>query len=151
MAELLVRVHDKINPDFYLNTKCTKRGDVIDVEADGWPWGSLELSLPFFRIIKMTGFPVATARSWLAAEVDVDPLNPSKTLQRRASFLAIDNPALIAALPPALAAYLADDTRAAPTFTLPLVNALAFQSLVTLKAPIVDPAVIGAAPSVIGP
>lgn len=34
MAEFLLRVVDKINPDPYLNTKCRKRGDVVAVCPD---------------------------------------------------------------------------------------------------------------------
>ena len=49
MSELLVRVHDKINEDFYLNCQCTKRGDVIVARPDGWPWGKEELANPDWR------------------------------------------------------------------------------------------------------
>lgn len=84
MAELLVRVVDKVNEDFYLNCQCTKRGDVIVVQPDGWGWGLEELKNPDWRIIVMPELSLAEAEAMLAPELPVDPLNPSKTLQRRA-------------------------------------------------------------------
>lgn len=84
MAELLVRVIDKINDDPVLNTKCMKRGDVVVVCPDGWGWSKEELTNPFWRIIKMPNLSMEEANRFLAPELDTDPNQPSKTLQRRA-------------------------------------------------------------------
>lgn len=56
MAELLLRVVDKINPHCPIkNRLCTKRGDVIHVARDGWPWGSDETANPHWVIVKLPG------------------------------------------------------------------------------------------------
>jgi hypothetical protein len=141
MAELLVRVTDKVNPDdFYLNTKCTKRGDVIVVQPDGWAWGAMELSAPFWRIIKHSDLTVTEARALLAPELDTDPQHPSRTLQRRKFWLNLFKDAF----PVALKNWLADDTRAVPMLDLtPVFSLTNFRGLKEEKPPIDDPNVIG--------
>lgn len=94
MAELLVRVVDKVNPDFYANTKCLKRGDVIAVCEDGWGWGVEELANPDWRILKIPDMTVAEASVFLAPERNRDPGQPSRTLQRRAFAIDLDHPAI---------------------------------------------------------
>lgn len=83
MAELWVRVIDKVNPDFYLNCGCTKRGDVIVVQEDGWPWGKEEIASPDHQIVKIPGVPAAKFEAFLAPERSQDG-KQSRTLQRRA-------------------------------------------------------------------
>ncbi len=140
MAQLLIRVVNKVNADFYLNTKCTKRGDVIVVQSDAWQWGSSELSNPDWRIIKHTELTVSEANAFLAAEVDTDPGSPSKTLQRRAFKLDVD----AAVIPQTIKDWLADSTRAVPILDLtPLITLNGVRALKTAKAAIVDPNVIG--------
>jgi len=150
MAEFLLRVTDKINSDLYLNTKCTKRGDVIVVCPDGWNWSVAELTAPYWRIIKWVTLPLADAETMLAEEKDINPLQPSRTLQRRWFKLDLSN----AAIPDPLAAYIADDTRVKPFFRIAqggqrdlTLNATQSQTLWAAikqqKAPIVDPAIIG--------
>lgn len=144
MAELLIRVTDKINPDFYLNCQCTKRGDVIDVRPDGWPWGTLDQTQPFWRILKVPALSVSEAAALLAPELDTDPLHPSRTLQRRAFKWDFDAAAALGVvLPPSLVAYLADDTRAQPSFTITnqMVSLANVRKLKVQKAAIVDPVV----------
>lgn len=143
MAELLVRVRDKINSDFYLNCQCTKRGDVIVVQADGWAWGKEELSNPDWRIIKIPSITVSEALAYTAPELDVDLKNPSKTLQRRAFRIDIDN----VAIPAGIKAYLLDNTRATSSMTLGI-SVAAIRALKTAKAPVQDPAVFGSSPNV---
>jgi len=93
MAELLVRIADKVNEDFYLNLQCTKRGDVIVVCPDGWPWGREEVNAPHWTIIKLPGVPVEEVEHLVSPEPQTDPHNPSKTLQRRMWKLDLDHPA----------------------------------------------------------
>ncbi len=91
MAELLVRVVDKVNRDsIYLDVACTKRGDVIAICVDGWQWGKEELANPDWRIVRLPGVDPEDLSGLLAPERDVDPKNPSKTLQRRAFKLDLD-------------------------------------------------------------
>lgn len=90
MCEMLVRVVDKVNDDPYLDAKCSKRGDVITIQPDGWMWSRLELKSPIWRIIKVPGVSVAQAEVFLTPEVDADPANPSAVLQRRAHKIDLD-------------------------------------------------------------
>lgn len=90
MCEMLVRVVDKINDDPYLDAKCTKRGDVITIQPDGWVWSRAELNNPDWRIIKVPGVSVAQAQEFLEPEADTDPANPSAVLQRRAHKIDLD-------------------------------------------------------------
>ena len=145
MAELLVRVNDKINTDFYLNCQCTKRGDVIVVQGDGWAWGKEELKNPDWRIIKLPGVTVSAASVFLAPELPVDPLNPSKTLQRRIFKINLDDPSI----PAAVAAVLADNKRTVPTITAAAVS-FNLAALKVAKPSIADPAIIGSPTTVIG-
>lgn len=110
MSEFLVRIRDKTNPDPYLNVKCTKRFDVIVVSPDGWPWGSEELRHPDWRIVALPKVTVLQAQNFLSPEVDVDPTKPSRMLQRRGFYFDLAS----LTLPPALLAWVADDTRAQP-------------------------------------
>lgn len=94
MAELLVRVVDKVGPDVYADAKLTKRGDVIVVCMDGWAWGTEELGNPAFRILRIPGVE-PDALSWLlVGEPESNPQQPSKTLQRRAFKLDLDSAAV---------------------------------------------------------
>jgi len=92
MCEILLRVASKVNEkDVYLDTKLTKRGDVIVVKEDGWMWGKEELTNPDWRILCLPHVTVSDASAWLAPEFDTDPTQPSKTLQRRQFRLDIDS------------------------------------------------------------
>ena len=91
MCELLVRVVDKSNPDDpYLDARCTRRGDVITVQPDGWPWGVQEQLSPDWRIVRVPGVSVGDAASLLAPEPETDPQNPSRMLQARLFKLNLD-------------------------------------------------------------
>lgn len=105
MAELLVRVVDKVNDDPYLDVQCTKRGDVIVVQPDGWVWGAEELKNPDWRIVQAPNISVSAATAFLGPELDTDPQRPSRVLQRRAFKLDLS------LLPAKWTAWLADDSR----------------------------------------
>ncbi len=123
MAELLVRRVDKVHADFYMNAKQTKRGDVITVQADGWPWGTKEVNNPAWIIIKVPGVDPSDLLGLLAAEPETDPRQPSKTLQPRAFRLDLDHPALAHA----------------PE----VINEQLLTALTKRKKPIADPTIIG--------
>lgn len=53
MAELLIRVVDKVNDDPEKNAQCSKAGDVIVVCPDGWPWSAAERTEPFWRVVRV--------------------------------------------------------------------------------------------------
>lgn len=90
MAELLVRIKDKVNPDFYLNAQCGKRGDVIAVQPDGWSWSPRERTNPEWMIVQFPGVPVAEFSDLLMIEPEPNPDQPSRTRQRRAFKLDVD-------------------------------------------------------------
>jgi hypothetical protein len=138
MAELLIRVVDKINDDVYKNAQCTKRGDVIVAQADGWQWGRVELSDPRYRIVRIPTLTVDEARAFTAPEPHTGPGKPSPTLQKRAFKFDVDHHTI----PADFAAWLADDSRAVPIHEASLHRDHA-HALVSRRPPIQDPAVIG--------
>lgn len=117
MAELLIRVKDKINAvDYYKNFQCTKRGDVIVACPDGWNWGNDELSDPQYRIVKIPSLPLIDAQALTTPEQETDPVRPSRTLQRRGFKLNLDDPSL----PQAFQDFIKDDSRKQQTINLSL-------------------------------
>lgn len=112
MAEILVRVVDKVNEDYYLNCGCTKRGDVIVVAPDGWKWGVEERANPEWRILSLPQYSVEDLQAFLAPEKETDPSNPSRTLQKRGFKFDVDHPDL----PQEISDCIADDTRASDTY-----------------------------------
>ena len=139
MAEFLLRVVDKVNPDsLYRDVKCTKRGDIIVVKEDGETWGKDQKILPQYRIIKVPGMDVSEARAWVAPELDTDPQQPSRTLQARKFTLDLDT--LLGFAPAPVVAYIADDSRVADSFTLTgFVTLNQMRALKKTKPVIVDP------------
>lgn len=148
MCELLVRVVDKVNSDFYLNCQCTKRGDVIVVQEDGWKWGKEELSNPDWRIISMPGIPVSQVLGLLAPELPIDPKNPSRTLQRRAFKFDIDALEKGVKINAAAKTDLKDAARAKGVTALALV-ASDVSALTVAKPQIADQSVIGKHPATV--
>ncbi len=138
MCEALIRVVDKVNSDPYLDCKCLKRGDIIAVVEDGWPWGKEELSNPDWRIVKFTSISVSAVMAFLGPEIDTDAAHPSRMLRRRAFSFDLSS----TSLPQAFRNWLADSTRAAPTRTVLLTGAQLL-ALKVAKTPLVDPNVIG--------
>lgn len=90
MAELLVRVVDKVSADPLIDAQCTKRGDVIVVMPDGHGWGRMELNNPDWRIVKIPGVKVSEALHFTEPEQPADPMNPEPGLRIRAARLNID-------------------------------------------------------------
>lgn len=134
MAELLIRVADKVSTDFYNNARITKRGDVIVVSPNGWPWGAEERTAPFWRILALPNVSVNFAQTFLAREVATNQLDLGRTLQHRAFKLDIDN----AALTGQWRIWINDDTRATPIFTSAFSEAQVLGLKLT-KPRIVDP------------
>ena len=142
MAEIIVRVINKVNKDFYLNCKCTKRGDVISVCPDGWSWGSAELTSPEYRILVFPNLTVDDVSPLTVPEKDIDPKNPSKTLQKRAFKLDLDSPLI----PKEMVNALNDNTRKNPLIKLSVpFNVLLIK---VAKPSIQDIAVFGLSPNI---
>ena len=135
MCEILIRARDKVNAtSVYLDVQCTKRGDVISVQENGWAWGSEELSARYWRIVKLPNVSVSAAVALLVPELPVNPLIPSKTLQRRGFRWNVN----AASLPAAVRNWINDDSRAAPSRTVNLSESQ-FLALIEKKPPVVDP------------
>lgn len=140
MAELLLRVVDKVNPDDpYKDVQLTKRGDVVTALPDGWAWSSEEQRNPHWRILKWPSLTLSAATVFLSPEIDSKPqlTGENPMLQRRGFAFDLDAPAL----PAALKAWLADDTRAEPFFTVP--DGITLAMVRKKKPPRPDPTVIG--------
>ena len=145
MAEFLIRVHDKINPDsIYLDAQCTKRGDVIVACEDGHVWGKEELTNPDWRILQVPDLALIDAYAFTVPEPVRNPNVVSKTRQKRAFKLNLDAPIL----PKTLITYLADDKRKTPTILWPL-TLPQLQAIKITKTAISDPSVT-ADPTIIG-
>ena len=84
MCELLTRRVDKVNSDPYLDSKCSKAGDVLMVQEDEAHWGYDELNSPALVIVCLPGVSVDAASVFLGREFDTDFHHPSRVLQRRA-------------------------------------------------------------------
>lgn len=116
MAELLIRVIDRIpdnDPDRADDAqRATKRGDVIAVQPDGWNWGRVELTAPFWRILKI---PDASVEDFLhLLEPPADELPDDPTPARRIT-LDLDSPGITEAIK----AILDDDERHAQAVRVP--------------------------------
>ena len=147
MAELLLRVHDKPRRgDVYLDSQQTQAGDVNTVQLDGWIWGSVELTHPDWRILRIPALTVEAAEVWLSPEPERSPTMKSRVLQRRGVSFSI---AALTQADVSLTAWLADDTRRAPIAVASL-SLAQIATLARVKTPLVDPAIIGADPGVIG-
>lgn len=137
MCEMLLNVVDIINSDsVYLDAKLPKAGNVIDVEADGWNWGNMELTLPQFRIFKAPGLDQTFFEPLLSTQVGTIQgqlfADTTNTLQYRGFTMNLNDPNI----PSDIAAYLADSTRAASSMTLDLAGSSALQPFIIPVAPI---------------
>lgn len=90
MAELLVRIVDKTHPDPVQDCRCTKRGHVIVVQPDGWPWGRLERTSDQWRIVEVPGVWVGVFAHLLVEEPETDIRQPNPHRQIRAFRLDVD-------------------------------------------------------------
>lgn len=138
MCELAISVIERTADDPLVESKLVaKRGLVIDVLEDGHQYGRMELTNPLFRILKLPGVPLAFGRSFLGREIGDHP-----HALARAFRLDIDHPDI----PADLAAYLADDARAEPSFEVDQATIAALKQ----ARPTGDPAAIGDPLHVIG-
>lgn len=137
MAEILIRVRDKVNTDPYLDSHCLKRGDVVSVVPDGWAWGPEELTAPYWRIVKLPRVSVNAVESLLAPEVDIDPQNPSPVLRKRAFKWNLDS----GTWSTPVRNWINDDSRATPFRTVNISEAQ-FLALKVAKTPLPNPVVL---------
>lgn len=86
MAEMLVRIVDKINPDPKLDLLCRKRGDVVCIMPDGHGWSEAEITNPEWTIVKFPG----VSRDKLDHFIHVDRNQDGKLIRRCANSFDID-------------------------------------------------------------
>lgn len=79
MAELLMMVVDKTHSDPSVDPRCFKRGMVICVQPDNWPWGLEELRNPDWRILRV---PKADPDDLLGLTAE-EPFTDTKNLTPR--------------------------------------------------------------------
>jgi len=82
VAECLVRIVDKINPDPFLDSNCTKAGDFITVQDDNWSWGTEEVNSTSYNILIFPNI------SWLDIEylTRLEILPPSSPYRQKRAF-----------------------------------------------------------------
>lgn len=137
MAQLLLTVVGQYNNDDpYMDARLPKPGDILAIQPDDAEWGQFELSHSEWRIIKL---PSHTAASLQYLLEDVKPTSPGqKMVQYRAFYLNISAPQLSSELK----AYLADNTRSVPIFTVTS-GEQAIINVLQQKSQRPDPNVIG--------
>jgi hypothetical protein len=113
---LIIRARDRTRNEFYADARDYKRGDVVAAyDADTRLLGGRVLTSPNYRILHAVNLPLAEALQLTAPQVlTANDAASEKTLARRGFNFDLDS----ALLPPALEAYLADDTRKEPLFVL---------------------------------
>lgn len=69
MAEILIKAVDANHEDPIQDLLCYKRGDIVVVKRDGWPWGKEELKAPkdggVFVRLKLPGVPVSSVEKYI--------------------------------------------------------------------------------------
>lgn len=137
MCEVLLCVVDHSHPtNIYLDTKLPKRGDIIDIVADGHLWGGMELSDPDWRILRLPGIDRATLSDWLVRGAPQLRSGDHDTQLYRLHMADLDH----VAIPSALTVWLNDASRAVPIATVPAI----LLATVRISRPLVtNPAVIG--------
>lgn len=163
MAELLVFTTDTVGDDVYKNAKLPKRGDVITIQKDGWPWADGELKEPRFLILKLPGVAVSDLSSLISHEVSAAPSNdpgalqwihPTNTLQYRGFHLDLDS--LQVAYPNIVAPVVSQPVKGGmqPVSVAPapvqIPDAASLLAYKTKRPAIADPAIIGAPTNVLG-
>lgn len=141
MAELVILIRDReTHPNPYEDVHRMKRGDVIEVLPDGHVFSPAELAHPNWRIIKIPGLSKNSPE--LVALTVSESGDPKQNKMLRIRKQGIN--CSWVGLPQAMKTYLADDSRAAPSITATASFFVANRgSMVNIKTPLPDPAVIG--------
>lgn len=120
MCELLVRTVDSIDPDPIRDLKVYKRGMVVTVQDDGWPWGTAETGRPDFAIIKIPSVPISIMSVFLGSLIDPFAKVPDTTNKLRQFKINLDNPSVSAQFSTGI-------TRISPSVTLSSASVLALK------------------------
>jgi hypothetical protein len=90
MAEILLRIVDSVTDDPKMAERASKRGDVISVQRDGWPWGREELKSEFWRVVKMPGVDPRDLADLMEPEVLAGKDGTLTIVRKRAKQLNVD-------------------------------------------------------------
>lgn len=90
MSEIVVMLVSKEPSDPYHNAKAYKRGDVVEVLPDGWQFGKEELKNAEWAIVALPNISVSEALCLVSPEIERDPQNASRVLQRREFYLDLE-------------------------------------------------------------
>jgi hypothetical protein len=133
--EILFCIRGKQNTDFYLDIKLPKRGQVIDVQQDGWQWSERELTNPDWRIVRVS-IPRIEAEALKSPEPKASPDHDTRLLRKRGFRLNVD----FASLPQGVKNFLLDDVRSTPIGSITTTR---LREIVTAESPVSDPRIIG--------
>jgi hypothetical protein len=120
MCELLVRIEDKSSdPDPVRDRMLSKKGHVIDIRPDGWPWTQAELTNPAWRVGSVPGVTPEDYVKFAGAVVDRGPLAMVQ-IARKAFYLDVDQLAakLMSSRAGALASFTSEEIDAATIATV---------------------------------
>lgn len=91
MAEFLIKATSNTNPNPLKDSRgCYKRGDIVDVRPDGWPWGNEE-RLPRFVVVKIPGLDPDTVMKFMDSQTDSVAIENPTMIKRRLWNLLIDD------------------------------------------------------------
>jgi hypothetical protein len=124
--------------------------DLVTWQTDGWTWGDRELAHPWFRILVWPDAAAGDLETLLAPQraSGGTPGMPQYLGQYRAFHL--DLGAGNENLPPGVAAWHADPSRAQAKFTIPRGHPMTVANSKRARAAVANPAFIGGAHAVIG-
>ncbi len=114
--ELLLRRHDKTNPDTNLDFWCLKAGDVVTVVQDGHPWTVKEKTNADWRILAVPLLSEEQALTLVQPEFHPLGEGEDKARHKQAREFRLD--VGHSSFTQAFADFWHDDTRAIPVFTL---------------------------------
>lgn len=142
MAQLVIKTVDRKRGEFYADAQDYRRGDVIAVYPDTYVFEGDVLKLPIFRIVKIPTMTFEEAQQFVAPQVlDANDRASPKTLARRAISFDLDGAFAV----PGFKAYIADDGRKEPVFTLDM-PLPAVRTLRKARAKVSDPVKVLGAP-----
>lgn len=72
MAELLIMANSNSHSDPIKDIRgCYKKGDIVDVQPDGFQWGKEECP-PRFHVVKIKGLDFKEAKYLMEPQLDID-------------------------------------------------------------------------------
>jgi hypothetical protein len=95
--DFLIRAFDSTHPDPVKDARgCHKKGDIIDVQLNGFEWGSEELNTDLFYVVTVVGVPIddiSEAKKYMQPYVDQSDPDPKNwvTVRRHRYQVRVDD------------------------------------------------------------